>query len=65
MTFVILIPSFSDEVFGFFQDTFIGVEQGQAHMVQTGYQKGAAKARVNLVFKVVDTPGTASETCFV
>ena len=31
------------------------------HMVQAGYQKGAAQAGENLVFYVVDTPGTASE----
>ena len=48
-------------VFGFFQDSFTGVEQGSGHMVQAGYQKGAAQAGQNLVFDVVDTPGTASE----
>ena len=48
-------------VFGFFQDSFIGVEQGQAHTVQAGYLKGAAFARTNLIFNVVDIPGTASE----
>ena len=37
------------------------MEQGPGHMVQAGYQKGAAQARQNLVFDVVDTPGTASE----
>ena len=48
-------------VFGFFQDSFIGVEQGQGHTVQAGYQKGAAFTATNLVFTVMDTPSTASE----
>ena len=30
-------------------------------MVQVGYQKGATQAGENLVFNVVDKPGTASE----
>ena len=48
-------------VFGFVQDSFTGVEQGLGHMVQAGYQKGAEQAVQNLIFDVVDTPGTASE----
>ena len=48
-------------VFGFFQDSFTGVEQEQGHTVQAGWQKGAAEAGVNLIFNVVNTPGTASE----
>ena len=48
-------------VFGFFNDSFTGVEQGPGHIVQAGYQKGAAQAGLNLVFDVMDTPGTASE----
>ena len=48
-------------VFGFFQYSFTGVEQGPGHMVQAGYQKGAAQAGENLIFNVVDRPGTASE----
>ena len=54
-------------VFGFFNDSFVGVEQGQGHTVQAGYLKGAAFAGTNLVFTVMDTPGTASEftvSCF-
>ena len=55
-------------VFGFFQDSFTGVEQGPAYVVQAGYQKGAAQAGQNLTFDVVATPGTASKftlKCFV
>ena len=48
-------------VFGFFNDSFVGVEQGQGHTVQAGYQKGAQSAGTNLVFDVTNTPGTASE----
>ena len=48
-------------VFGFFQNSFVGVEQGQVHTVKAGYQKGAALARTNLLFNVMDIPSTASE----
>ena len=48
-------------VFGFFQDSFTGVEQGPGHMVQAGYQKGAAQAGQNIVFHIMATPGTASK----
>lgn len=52
-------------VFGWFQDSFTGIEQSVGpeldHNVQAGYQKGAAQARENLIFNVVDMPGTASE----
>ena len=49
-------------VFGFFQDSFTGIEQGQSHVVQAGWQKGAAQAGVNLQFNVVDKGITASES---
>ena len=61
MSCVLSICQLLSIVFGFFQDSFSGVEQGPGHMVQAGYQKGAAQAGQNLVFSVVDTPGTASE----
>ena len=48
-------------VFGFFQNSFTGAEQGSGHIVQAGYQKGAVQAGKNLIFDVVDTPGTASK----
>ena len=54
-------------VFGFFNESFVGVEQGQGHTVQVGYLKGAESAGVYLLFNVVDIPGTASEftvSCF-
>ena len=44
-------------VYGFFQDTFVGIEQGASHMLQVGYQKGGAQS---LLFNVVTSPGTAS-----
>ena len=49
-------------VFGFFNDSFVGEEQGQGHTVQVGYQKGAASAATNLIFSVINIPGTASES---
>ena len=48
-------------VFGFFQDTFTGLEQGPGHTVLAGWQKGAAQSGVNLVFNVINTGITASE----
>ena len=48
-------------VFGFFQDSFAGAEQQSGYSVPIGYQKGAALAEKNLVLKVEDSPGTASE----
>ena len=48
-------------VFGFFEDSFIGVEQRSPHMVEVGYQKGAAQAKRDLRFKVTVLPDTASK----
>ena len=61
MTWPTLFSLVCQIVFGFFQDSFSGMEQGPGHVVQAGYQKGAAQAGQNLIFSVVDTPGTASE----
>ena len=36
------------------------MEQGQGHTVQAGYMKGAEFAGTNLVFNVVNIPGTVS-----
>lgn len=44
-----------NSVFGWLQDTYIGVEQEGSHVVQAGYQKGAEQAGLNLVFSVSDT----------
>ena len=52
---------FSFLVFGFLNDSFTGVEQGQSHSVQVGYRKGADSAQANLVLNVRHTEGTASE----
>ena len=48
-------------VYGFFNDSFTQPEQGQGYMVRVGYMKGAALSGINLIFDVMDTPGTASE----
>ena len=61
MSCVLSICQLLSIVFGFFQDSFTGVEQGPGHMVQAGYQKGAAQAGQNLVFNVMDRTATASE----
>ena len=47
-------------VFGFFKDSFTGIEQGPGHTIKVGWQKGAAQAGVNLVFNVISTGLTAS-----
>jgi hypothetical protein len=52
---------YNNVVFGFLQDSFVGMEQGPGYTVEVGYQKGAELARTNLVLSVVSVPGTASE----
>ena len=47
-------------VYGFFNDSVTQSEQGQGYMVRVGYMKGADVGD-NLIFDVMDTPGTASE----
>ena len=47
-------------VYGFFNDSVTQPEQGQGYMIRVGYMKGAASGG-NLIFDVMDTPGTASE----
>ena len=58
----ILFSMSTQTVFGFFQDSFVGVEQRSAHTVLAGYKKGATQAGKNLVFNTRDAPGTASES---
>ena len=48
-------------MFGFFQDSFTGVEQESGYTVQVGYQKGAQVAAQDLEFTVVATDVTASK----
>ena len=48
-------------VFGFFQDSFIGVEQELGYTVLAGYQKGAEVAGQNLELLVTTSDGTASK----
>ena len=51
-------------VFGWFQESFSGIERGPAHILQAGYRKGREAAARNLVFNVSNIPGTAS-TCML
>ena len=48
-------------VFGFFEDTYVGIEEGPSHTVMAGWQKGAAQGGANLIFDVLNTGITASE----
>lgn len=48
-------------MFGFFQESFVGIEQRAVHMVEVGYQKGAEQAGKDMRFEVDVLPGTASE----
>ena len=47
-------------MYGFFNVSVTQPERGQGYMVRVGYMKGAASGG-NLIFDVMDTPGTASE----
>ena len=55
-------PTQINVVVGFFHDSFSGVEQGPGHSVPVGYLKGGQVAGQNLVFDVINTLGTASES---
>ena len=48
-------------VFGWYQDSFTGVERDQAYMLQAGYQKGAEQADVDILLNVVSELDTASK----
>ena len=50
---------FCSTVYGWFNDSITGVEQGAGISIPVGYQKGATQAAQNLVFNVIDQPGTA------
>lgn len=41
-----------DLVFGWFQDSYTGIEQETDHVVMAGYKKGAQKVGHNLVFTI-------------
>ena len=47
-------------MYGWLNDSITGVEQGPGISIPVGYQKGAAQAAQNLIFNVVDQPGTTS-----
>ena len=53
--------SHNHTVFGWFQDTFSGMERGLRHSLQVGYQKGASHVNNHLQFDVVSRVGSASK----
>lgn len=50
-------------MFGFFEDSYTGEEDGPNQSVLIGFEKGADILAEDLTFSIVDTPGTASELC--
>ena len=58
---VIKFSTHNFAVFGWFQDTFIGMEQAASHSVQAGYLKGASHTNNRLEFNVVSKVGTAGK----
>ena len=58
-TFKLLIIMAS--VFGFLDESFVGIEQEHSHAVMAGWQKGAALIENDLIFDVTSTGITASE----
>ena len=58
-SYFIMLSLINRAVYGWLQDSFVGVERGASYSVQMGYLKGAAQAGVNLVFSVAREPGTA------
>ena len=50
-------------VFGFFEDSYVGIEEGPSQRVMAGWQKGAEQGGANLIFDVVNRGITASEFC--
>ena len=43
-------------VYGWFQESFTGVEQDSNHLLEVGYQKGAQQARLDLLFLTTAQP---------
>ena len=50
-------------VFGFFEESYVGIEEGPSQTVLAGWQKGAEQGGANLIFDVVNRGITASEFC--
>ena len=48
-------------MFGFFEDSYVGIEEGPSHIVTAGWQKGAVQGGANLIFDVINAGITASE----
>ena len=48
-------------VFGFFEESYVGIEEGPSQTVLAGWQKGAAQGGANLNFNVINRGITASE----
>lgn len=43
-------------VYGWFQDSFAGVEQNSNHLIEVGYKKGAQNASLDLLFLTTTQP---------
>ena len=43
-------------VYGWFQDSFTGVEQDSSYLLEVGYQKGAQQADLDLLFLTTAQP---------
>jgi hypothetical protein len=50
---------FLHTVFGWFQDSFVGIERESAYNLSVGYIKGAEQAGARLMLNVVTNFGTA------
>ena len=50
-------------VFGFFEESYVGIEEGPSQTVMAGWQKGAEQGGANLIFDVVNRGITASGFC--
>ena len=44
-------------VFGWLQDSFMGVEQEEPHILMAGYQKGAQRVGLNFTFTINERDG--------
>ena len=52
-------------MFGFFEESHVGIEEGPSHTVLAGWQKDAEQGGANLIFDVVNRGITAREFSFV
>jgi hypothetical protein len=52
-------------VFGWFEDSYTGMERESAHTLLAGYLKGGEQANVPIIFDVISKLGTASKYSFL